>query len=410
MAFIGEYQLFDRETPLLVAVSGGVDSMALLYSVSQIERYGYSNSIRVVHLNHGTRPGQIDEAELVRKYCEVLDIDFQTHLLSDLNPEKNFEYKARLKRYELLHDISLPNEKILLAHHIDDSFEWTMLQSLRSSSIDGLIGIPVFNGSIIRPFMCVTKAQIIRFARCFDLPFLEDPTNEQIKYERNFIRNDVIPVFAPRYKKFLKHYVYRHNEIARQLGVHRVFSHKTHFQINLNVESVLIYSLQMREDYSGIGELVKNAMKKLNPDSRGTLSIQIKKIKEALKNNKHGPLTLTNGVKVYLDYQTLLLTKKSSPLLAKKFDDFKTFSYDEFYHYLEDWLSSKFQHLDFPFIVLVKYSSFKKRNFYNSFNPNLIQGLKENHEEFYPALRLLREWSKKRNRHKVLRLNFLSQI
>jgi tRNA(Ile)-lysidine synthase len=136
-------------------------------------------------------------------------------------------------------------EKIVLAHHIDDSFEWTLLQSLRSSNIEGLVGIPLLNGKVIRPFMCVTKAQIGKFVQAFDLPFIEDPTNESLKYERNYIRNEVIPAFSDRYKQYLKHYVYRHNEISRRLGMHLLDRNRSYFEIVKGSQSVLIYSLSV---------------------------------------------------------------------------------------------------------------------------------------------------------------------
>lgn len=408
MRFIEEYKLFHKDEPLLIAVSGGIDSMALVQALKIIQSYGYSNPLRVAHINHGSRAGQDREENFVHQYCSHLGIESISVTLSDLDPNRNFEYKARLKRYEAFFEIANDDEKLVLAHHIDDSFEWTMLQSLRSSSIEGLIGIPVVNGRVIRPFMCMTKAHIRRYASSFDLPFIEDPTNELIKYERNFIRNNVVSAFEDRYKKYLKHYVYRHNEISRRLGLHLLHQHQTSFNISYGPESVLIYSTTGTKDFSGVEQLVLKGLKHLNPDSRGKVAGQIKNIITALKNNKFGPITLTKGIKVYLDLNLLLMTKLEQPRLKFKSKEAQAFSYDEFINYIEEVIPSKKLHLDFPYLVTIKGPSLDKRNFNTTFNTKALAELRSANIKYYPALKLLREWSKKKNRHKVLRLNFLT--
>ena len=67
--FVEEYNLFTTTDKLLIAVSGGIDSMALLFAMIELKRYGYSNRVRVIHINHNSRPGQIYEQELVQRFC-----------------------------------------------------------------------------------------------------------------------------------------------------------------------------------------------------------------------------------------------------------------------------------------------------------------------------------------------------
>lgn len=406
--FLNQYELFGKSTPLLVAVSGGIDSIAILFAINSLRKFGYSNSLRVLHINHGTRSGQLKEEEFVTQFCDSLDIECITKKFSDLNPHKNFEYTARVKRYDEMYKLALPDEKIILAHHIDDSFEWSMLQTLRSSGVEGLVGIPLINDRVVRPFMCVTKDQIIRYASCFDLPFIEDPTNEQTKYERNYIRLEVVPAFKARYKRYLKHYVYRHNEIARRLGMHLRDKNKSHFDISFGVSTVVIFSQQMGADLSGLTRLITQAMKRLNPNSRGTLAKQIENIKTALANGKHGPLTLTNGILAYLDFNTvLMIAKKETAVLKPAYDDYQSFTLSQYRNYLHAWLYSSTSNMDFPFITLCEHSFMKSNSSNFTFNEQIILDLKKSGVHFYPALRLLREWSKKRNNHKVLKLNFL---
>lgn len=403
--FVEKYKLFSPEDELLLGVSGGLDSMVLLTAIWQLKTFGYSNRIRVVNINHGTRVEQADEALMVKSFCDLLKVEFQEIKLTKLNEISNFENTAREKRYESFYAQAKVHEKIVLAHHIDDSFEWTLLQSLRSSSIEGLIGIPLINDRVIRPLMCVTKAQITRFARCFDIPFLEDPTNDQIKYERNFLRHEVISAFKNRYPKYLKHYVHRHNEIARRLGYHLYYKHQSSFNISKAAKSVLIYNKSVLKDLSGLEDLIMQGVKHLNPKMRGTLHNQLEKIKQALLNDKSGPLLLSGGLRAYLDFNIILLTKEADKLKLKA-TRFEELTFDEFSQRLDHLLLDKSSQLCFPFIIEVQGSFIDKRKFDTSFNKEITQALKSKNRTYYPALKLLRQWSKKRNRHKSLRLSF----
>ena len=155
---------------------------------------------------------------------------------------------------------------------------------------------------------------------------------------------------------------------------------------------------------------MKKAVQILNPNSRGTLAKQLNNIVKAMKNNKIGPLVLTNSIQVYLDYHLLLITKQTSHGLKPAFKDFKTFSYDEFHNLVIDYIHLAKFHFDFPFIVVIKGHWLERRSFKLSFNSDYICPSIEEAVNYYPALRLLREWSKKRNRHKVLRLNYLTSL
>lgn len=408
--FIREYRLFAKDTDLLVAVSGGIDSVVLLRALHELRRFGYSNILRVIHINHASRIGQDVEARFVKSLCESMAIEFNCSKLSNLKDAKNFEYKARLGRYEAFGEIRKSSELIVLAHHIDDSFEWSLLQTLRSSTVDGIVGIPVKNFEVVRPFMCVTKNHIERFAKSLDLPFITDPTNDEIKYERNFLRHEVISAFSERHPKYLKHYVYRHNEIARRLGVHLINKNKTIFDISVSEKSVLIYSLSRSSDNSGLEELILEGLKSLNPNSRGKVNSQIKNIVDAMENGKVGPITLTNSIQAYIDHHLILLTKEQALPAKLVFPDYKTFSLSEFEDFITEYIPNHKTHLNFPFVVFIKGSKLDRRNFKLSFNSSNVQALSDESTQHYPALKLLREWSKKRNRHRVLRLNFLTSV
>lgn len=404
-SFIEEYSLFERTDDLLLAVSGGLDSMALLKAISELKNFGYSNSVRVVTINHGTRKSQNDEVRLVKNYAFKLGFKTIVKKIEKPLSEENFEAQARVERYRIFHSILWPGEKLLLAHHIDDSFEWTMLQQLRSSSLRGSLGIPLKNKNLVRPFLCLTRAQIETYGKLNLLEFAEDPTNSENRYERNFLRNEVIPQMKNRHAKYLKHYVFRQNELARVLGVHLLDRKKTSLKIVNSDHSLLAYSFKEDEDFSRIESVLSKGLKKINPKARGVTAEQFKKIKAALKNHKRGPLMLSGGVSVYLDYNMFLMTTKKAPKLNVvelrdiKLDDFKTV--------LGKYMEDSSYVLSFPFFAQIFSPGLDTRQFNTSFNTEAVRMLKKSSNSYYPALRLLREWSKKRNRFKSLSIKLM---
>jgi len=97
-SFVKEYSLFKKESELLLAVSGGIDSIMMLHGIHELRRYGYSCSVRVININHGTRAEQADEAQLVSDICNGLGFEFKGFNLDGLDTESNFENNARKTR------------------------------------------------------------------------------------------------------------------------------------------------------------------------------------------------------------------------------------------------------------------------------------------------------------------------
>ncbi len=406
--FIKEYQLIGddaRSKDILVGVSGGVDSIVLL---DILVRCGYS--ARAIYIHHGTRSGQDTELEFVKKVAEHLGVDFLSMKISGLDTNKNFEFKARTERYKLFRQVKKDNELIALAHHIDDSFEWSIMQGLKSSSLKGTVGIPVINGEIIRPLMCLTKNQIQNYAKFFDLPFVEDPTNFDVKHERNFLRHEVIASFSGRHPKYLKHYVNRHNELARQMGLHAKKKQKSSFKLIKTDNAAVLYNISSRLEFSGFEILVVQAMQYLNPYDRGSLHGQIDKIKQALRNNKFGPLILTKGIKAYISFNYVLICNDNfKSNYPDDFDDkskLVKMNLKEFKHELKSLVDDA---PSYPLWVILDNKSrgfsFNKRTF--PLDEKYTEDLNNNDVSYLSALSLLAQWSKEKNRHKKLCLRFL---
>ena len=185
---------FDKK--IIVAVSGGIDSMVLLHLCKSTFTH-----IAIAHCNFNLRGDESDLDELfVRNYARENNIDFyckpfNTNEFAE-NHKISIQEAARILRYdwfyELLRDLNF--DYIALGHNKNDTIETFLFHLIRGSGLKGLSGIPEVNNQIIRPLLFAERTAIKDFAISVNISFREDSSNETTKYSRNKIRHDVIPV------------------------------------------------------------------------------------------------------------------------------------------------------------------------------------------------------------------------
>ncbi|MEG2520680.1 MAG: tRNA lysidine(34) synthetase TilS [Christensenellaceae bacterium] len=196
--FIKENQLIREGQNIGVAVSGGADSMALLICLCRLSEV-YQFRVSCVHFEHGIR-GQdsLDDADFVGRYCETHNIPF--YMSAADVPELAQEWcvgkqEAAKRAREAYFEQLVQNGEVDLiatAHHMDDNAESVLMHILRGSGLDGLVGIHAKYGVYIRPFLCVTREQIIEYLDGQE--YVTDQSNDDVKYTRNYIRNVVMPL------------------------------------------------------------------------------------------------------------------------------------------------------------------------------------------------------------------------
>jgi len=189
-------RLFDSKDRILVAVSGGVDSMALLHLLNQ-----FDCELGVAHVNFQLRAEEsnLDE-QLVRNVAGSFGIPVYTKCLNPLEfAEKNqvsVQMAARELRYRWFQDLlqTYGYQRLATAHHLNDALETLLLNLTKGTGISGLRGITVKRDKIIRPLLFASKEAIKDYATTNSLEWREDQSNEQDYYQRNLIRRQVIPV------------------------------------------------------------------------------------------------------------------------------------------------------------------------------------------------------------------------
>lgn len=181
---ITQKKFFESDERLLIAVSGGIDSMVLLHLFQQLPF-----KISVVHVNHKTRNGGSDhDAKFVEDYCIINNLQLHLHILKyEKDDVDNFQDHFRNERYTFFH--SLKYDKIITAHHSDDNLETVFLNFINGKSLHK---IPEQNKNIIRPLLAFSKEDISIYAQKNKLEHQTDSTNSENTYARNFLRNKII--------------------------------------------------------------------------------------------------------------------------------------------------------------------------------------------------------------------------
>lgn len=187
----------------LIGVSGGIDSMVLLHWISQnLDKFKVP--VKVMHINHKLHPDSDSWAEFVRMTCDNLDLPLEIKEVTVSNYGKNLEFAARTARYTEF--CKTGADTLILAHHMNDQIETFFLKLFRGSGIRGLKSMPIAtpcwydeNVQIIRPLLNVSRSTIEAYAAYNDIKYCEDPSNKNIKYDRNYIRNVIWPVVIDRF-------------------------------------------------------------------------------------------------------------------------------------------------------------------------------------------------------------------
>lgn len=189
--FVRRKQLVNPGDRVLVAVSGGVDSMVLLDLLRQSIAVLQAEVV-AAHFDHAMRPESADDAQFVAETCARWAIP----LFAARSPQPlHTEAQARTARYAFLSDAMARAEaqKIATAHHADDQIETVLFRLLRGAGLRGLSGIPVRRGPIIRPLLRFRKAELEAYAAFHRIEFREDKTNATARFARNRIRHALIP-------------------------------------------------------------------------------------------------------------------------------------------------------------------------------------------------------------------------
>jgi len=201
-ALITQIDSLQTASRIFVGFSGGADSHSLLHAVVELSRRQALPPIIALHINHGLH----EDANAWAAHCAVvaseLGVEFHERVVS-VDAGASPEAQARDARYTVLESFLSDGDVLLLGHHLDDQVETVLFRLIRGAGPSGLAGIPeqrpLGRGLLVRPLLGITRGQIENYAGSHQLAYLNDGSNDDTRYDRNFLRHEVLPLIESRW-------------------------------------------------------------------------------------------------------------------------------------------------------------------------------------------------------------------
>ncbi|HET7651033.1 MAG TPA: tRNA lysidine(34) synthetase TilS [Gammaproteobacteria bacterium] len=186
-----------------VAFSGGLDSTVLLHALA-MRRDRLPGALFAIHVHHGLQEAADRWLQHCEDTCRKLKVTLTLRNI-EIHAEagQSLEAVAREERYAAFRNILQTGESLLLAHHLDDQLETFLLQALRGSGVAGLAAMPAFapfaGGYLARPLLEVPRDSLLDWARAQKLTWVDDPSNQDLRFDRNYLRHEVVPRLKQRW-------------------------------------------------------------------------------------------------------------------------------------------------------------------------------------------------------------------
>ena len=305
--YVERHELFSHEDKILLAVSGGVDSMVML---SVFVRLGYN--IGVAHCNFGLRGEESDaDTTMVLEECAKLGIVCHSERFDTLGEMErtgdSMEMTARRQRYAWFNELCRTEgyKVIAVAHHSNDSIETFFINLLRGTGLRGLTGINRQYGKVVRPLLYASRKDILEYAKQNHIPYREDSSNLSTKYLRNKIRLGLLPMLQeinPRFNALMRGNLYRLNNAQQFIdaAIDNIRESAVHSENGIDTINVSAISEIYPRDFV-IYELLNSTY--------GFKGDVVEELNKALKKGVTDRRFYARDYVAYLDRGNILVTK-----------------------------------------------------------------------------------------------------
>ena len=195
--------LAGRPSRLVIGFSGGLDSTVLLHALATA-REEQAPSLLAVYIDHDLHSDSVEWGKHCESVAQRLGVAFlQLDIRVNTDSGQGMEGAARIARYDAFREVVRAGDWLLSAHHKDDQAETLMLNLLRGSGPAGLAGIgevqPFSDGWLVRPLLSFARTELQAYAKAHDLAWIDDPSNEDRRFDRNYLRHEVFPKLEHRW-------------------------------------------------------------------------------------------------------------------------------------------------------------------------------------------------------------------
>jgi len=351
---IKKHDFFSPNDTVIIAVSGGADSICLLNVLILLKEYKLD--IIVAHVNHCLRGEESDrDADFVKQVSNDNGLGFELLVenASAFKKEvgKSIEESARIIRYRFFEVLTKKYnaQKVATAHTVDDQIETVFMRLLRGSGLKGLSGIPFFRApNIVRPLLEISKEEIKEFLTQNKIQWVEDSTNTEVEYFRNRIRHKLIPVLKE----------LNPNVSDSILRTSELFSEKDLF-ISEHTNTLFRKIFIKRADSFYAGDLkkfnkvhryirftlIREAIRRINEDLLNIDFDHVKSVLELLSSKKvSGEVNLPKDIILAKSYEKFIVTHKSkiNPKYSYKIDSFGEYKFEHVFFRIKKVKVKKF--------------------------------------------------------------------
>lgn len=321
---------------VVVACSGGPDSMCLLSLVNEIKNE-LNLKIIVAHVNHKLRVESEEEKEMVENYSKENNLIFELLEINKYTNNKFSEDDARKRRYDFFDElIKKYNAKILLtAHHGDDLIETILMRLTRGSNLSGYIGIKMINKNdeykILRPLLSTTKDNILDYLNKNNIPYRIDKTNKELEHTRNKYRHYILPFLKKENKKVHEKYLKFSKELIEYDNFVNTYIRNNNFIVD---NSIIINKIKGESDFIK-RKTLELLIKEIQKDDIFDISDEQMKNLMKLYTLDNKEIDLNNNYQGINSYGKILILKKNSEILNKVLID-KDMKLSDYYFYYND--------------------------------------------------------------------------
>ncbi len=322
---ITENGLIKKGESVLVALSGGSDSVAMLHMLCSLsEEFGFKLS--AAHINHKIRLEADCDEDFVITYCKKLGIECFTKSIDVIDYAQKHsistELAGRKVRYEFFDEVMRENsiDKLATAHNKNDSAESIMLHLTRGCGLDGMCGIPVMrDGYIIRPVISVTKNEIEEYCKDNSLEYVVDKTNFETDYTRNKIRLNLIPMIENNINSNFIDTLTENSQIFKEAASF-IDNYTKKVYERLACGNKLHFSELLAEDDAIIKNAVLVHFKNYTKKAENLSQHHINEIVRLMKLNSSKSVNLPGAITAKIEYKTLYFEKTSTDAVLFEYD------------------------------------------------------------------------------------------
>lgn len=310
--------MLSRNDKIVVGVSGGADSVCLIVWLSAM-RERYNLDITAVHVHHGIRGAEADEdMEYTSNLCEKLDVELviQRYDVPAFAKENKMseEEAGRQLRYDTFRQVLSDRQfnKIAVAHHSEDSAETILFNMIRGSRAKGLRGIASVNDEVIRPLMCLTRAEIEQYLFKAGISWRNDSTNILEEYSRNRIRETIIPAMQMINSQAVEHILETGNFIGELYDYLKKNVEELYTKVVTSLDRRLVFDIKGLLDIDRLVrlEIFRKALGEITGSLKDITSAHIEAVDGLLWKQSGRQLDLPYNIEVKRAQSVLYMQRK----------------------------------------------------------------------------------------------------